>query len=200
MSLNFKHHITFLTAVAILLAIPLCALGDQTESGLLDKLSLTESTFVVGYGNGNLSEGDYEHVALIWHLGFDLKHVFTRLQEHRGILSFTLEPKINPVFNPETDVEIGISFGLKYRYPISKTWSVYALGSVGPHLITVQTQDQANGLVFFDTVGAGFSYFLTPKSALNLEYRFRHASNADIKEPNYGIDSHMVLVGYSLFY
>jgi len=200
MPLNFKHYITFLTAVATFFSLPLCAFGDQAESGLLAKLSLTESTFVVGYGNGSVSEGDYEHVALIWHLGFDLKRLFTRLQEHRGMLSFALEPKINPVFNPDTDVEIGISFGLKYRYPISETWSVYVLGSVGPHLITVQTIDQANGLVFFDTVGGGFSFFLTKKSALNLEYRFRHVSNADIKEPNYGIDSHIVAIGYSLFF
>ena len=200
MSLNFKHYITFLTAVAILLAIPVCAFGDQTESGLLAKLSLTESTFVVGYGNGSISESAYEHVALIWHLGFDLKHLFARLQDHHGILSFALEPKINPVFNPDTDVEIGVSFGLKYRYPISEIWSVYVLGSVGPHLITVQTKDQANGLVFFNTAGAGLSFFLTKKSAVNLEYRFRHVSNAGIKEPNGGIDSHIVAIGYSLFF
>lgn len=200
MSQNFKHPIFFLTAAAILLTLPLCAFGDQAESGLLSKFSLTESTFIVGYGNGNLSEGDYEHVALIWHLGFDLKRLFTRLQEHSGVLSLALEPKINPVFNPDTDVEVGISFGLKYRYPISETWSVYVLGSVGPHLITVQTKDQANGLVFFDTVGAGFAFFLTKQAAINLEYRFRHVSNAGIKEPNGGIDSHIVAIGYSLFF
>ena len=120
--------------------------------------------------------------------------------EHHGILSLALEPKINPVFNPETDVEIGISFGLKYRYPISERWSVYALGTVGPHLITVQTKDQANGFVFFNTAGAGLSFFLTKKSAVNLEYRFRHVSNAGFKEPNGGIDSHIVAFGYSLFF
>jgi len=200
MSLNFKHSIILLTAAAILLALPLGAFGDQTESGFLTKLSLTESTFVVGYGRGSVSEGACEHVTLIWHLGFDLKRLFTRLQDHHGTLSFALEPKINPVLNPDTDVEIGISFGLKYRYPISETWSVYGLGTVGPHLITVQTKDQANGLVFFDTVGAGFSFFLTKKSAVDLEYRFRHASNAGIKEPNGGIDSHIVAIGYSLFF
>ncbi len=200
MLLNFKQYITVLTVVVILFALPPGAFGDQNASELLRKLSLTESTFTVGYGNGSLSEGDYEQVALIWHLGFDLQHVFTRLQGHRGILSFALEPQINPVFNPETDVEVGISFGLKYRYPISESWSVYVLGSVGPHWITVQTKDQANGFIFFDTAGGGVSFFLTEKSAVNLEYRFRHASNADIEEPNGGIDSHMVLIGYSRFF
>ena len=200
MSLNFKCYIAVLTAAVILLALPLGAFGDQAEPGLLTKLSLTELTVVVGYGNASVSESAYEHVALIWHLGFDLKHLFTRLQEHHGILSFALEPKINPAFNPDTDVEVGIGFGLKYRYPISETWSVYVLGSVGPHLITVQTKDQANGFVFFDTVGAGLSFFLAKKSAVNLEYRFRHVSNAGIKKPNNGIDSHIVAIGYSFFF
>lgn len=197
---NFKHYITFITVAAVFLALPLYAYGDSTESDFLSKLSLTESTFILGYGCADISEGDYEHIALIWHLGFDLKRIFTDLQDHQGVLSFTLEPKINPVINPETDVEIGISFGLKYRYPISESWSAYVLGSVGPHFVTVQTIDQANGFIFFDTVGGGFSYFLTKKSAVNLEYRFRHASNADIKEPNSGIDSHILAIGYSLFF
>jgi len=200
MLLRLKYYISFLTAAAVFFALPVCAFGDQAESGLLSKMSLTESTFTVGYGRGSISEGDYEHVSLIWHLGFDLERLFTRLQEHRGALSFVLEPKINPVLNPDTDLEIGISLGFKYRYPLSKKLSAYALGSVGPHLVTVQTQDQANGFVFFDTIGAGISFFLTEKSALNIEYRFRHLSNADIKEPNNGIDSHMVAVGYSLFF
>lgn len=200
MLLRFKHYISILTAAAIIFSLPLFAFADQAESGFLTKLSWTESTFTVGCGRGSVTEGDYEHVALIWHLGFDLERLLTSLQEQRGTLSAFLEPKINPVFNPETDIEIGVSLGFKYRYPLSRKMSAYVLGSVGPHLITVQTVDQANGLVFFDTIGAGFSYFLTEKSAVNLEYRFRHLSNADIKEPNSGIDSHIFAVGYSIFF
>ena len=196
---RLNQFILFLTAVAMLLAPP-PAFGDRAESASQSPFKLTESTIIVGYGSGSIPEGSYEPVTLIWHLGFDVRHFFPQLENHRGTLSLCLEPEFNPVFNPETDVEFGISFGLKYRHPLTKMLSGYVLGSVGPHFITVKTKDQANGFIFFNTVGAGCSYFLTERSALSLEYRFRHMSNAAIKEPNGGIDCHIGAIGYSLFF
>jgi hypothetical protein len=38
-------------------------------------------------------------------------------------------------------------------------------------------------------------YFFTKTVALTFEYRFRHISNAEIKKPNRGIDSHFGLCG-----
>jgi len=177
------------------------ALGEETESGLQSKFSLTESTMIAGFGKGGLTEGSYEHIALIWHLGFDLRRVFFRLEDNRGILTFIMEPEFNPVISPtENDVEFGISFGLKYRYPLTQKLSGYVMASMGPHYITVKSTDQANGFIFFDTVGAGFSLSLTEKTALSLECRFRHISNAGTIKPNGGIDSHIGAIGYSMFF
>ena len=201
MLLEWKLYIFVLAAVVMVMISSPLALAEETESGLQSKFSLTESTMIVGFGKGGFTEGSYEHIALIWHLGFDLKRVFSRLEDNRGILTFIMEPEINPVISPTgNDVEFGISFGLKYRYPFTQKLSGYVLGSVGPHYITVKSTDQANGFIFFNTVGAGFSFSLTEKTALSLEYRFRHISNADTKEPNVGIDSHVGAIGYSMFY
>jgi len=197
---NFKGCI-FLLIALVLFLMPLSpAFGDSGKSGVLSKFHLTESTMIAGFGKGGFTEGSYQHIALIWHLGFDLKRVFSRLEDNRGILTFIMEPKINLVTNPETDVEFGIGFGLKYRYPLSDKLFGYVLGTVGPHYITVKSTDQANGFIFFNTVGAGFSFSLTEKTALSLEYRFRHISNASTIEPNGGIDSHIVAIGYSVFF
>ncbi len=201
MLLKLKLYIFVLAAVVMgMISSPL-ALGEETESGLQSKFSLTESTMIAGFGKGGFTEGSYEHIVLIWHLGFDLKRVFSRLEDNRGILTFIMEPKINPVISPaEKDVEFGISFGLKYRYPLTQKLSGYVLGSAGPHYITVKSTDQANGFIFFNTVGAGFSFSLTEKTALSLEYRFRHISNADTEDPNVGIESHIGAIGYSMFF
>ena len=200
MLLEWKLYIFVLAAVVMVMISSSLALGEETESGLLSKFSLTESTMIAGFGKGEFTEGSYEHIALIWQLGFDLKHFFSRLEDNRGVLTFIMEPKINPVISPENDVEFGISFGLKYRYPLTQNTSGYVLFSIGPHYITVKSTDQANGFIFFDTVGAGFSFSLSEKTALSLEYRFRHISNADTQEPNVGIESHIGAIGYSMFF
>ncbi|MFH1991644.1 MAG: acyloxyacyl hydrolase [Pseudomonadota bacterium] len=196
---RLKQFIFLLTAVAMFF-VPPSAFGDSAESDSQAPFKLTESTIIVGYGSGSIAEGSYEPVALIWHFGFDVRRFFPQLENHRGTLSVCLEPKINPVFNPETDLEFGIGAGLKYRYPVTKKVSAYVFGAVGPHFITVKTKDQANGFIFFDDIGAGCSFFLTERSALSLEYRFRHMSNVSIKEPNGGLDVHIGAIGYSLFF
>ena len=119
---------------------------------------------------------------------------------HRWITSFFLKPKINPVLDPETGAEFGVSLGIKYRYPFNEKLSGYVLGPVGPHYITVETEDQADGFIFFNTIGTGLSFFLTETSAVNLEYRFRHISNASTHVPNGSIDSHIGAIGYSIFF
>jgi lipid A 3-O-deacylase len=201
MLLEWKLYIFVLAAVVMVMISSPLVLAEETESGWRSKFSLTESTLIIGFGKGGFTEGSYEHIALIWQLGFDLRRVFSRLEDNRGILTFIMEPKINRVISPnEQDVELGISFGLKYRYPFTQKLSGYVLGSVGPHYITVKSTDQANGFIFFNTVGAGFSFFLTEKTALSLEYRFRHISNADTLDPNVGIESHIGAIGYSMFF
>jgi len=160
----------------------------------------SESAFITGFGSDSIPEGDYQTVLLVWHLGINLDRVFPSLKSHRGKLTFFLEPQFNPVTNPKDDYEFGVGLGFQYQYPIMEKMSLYALGSVGPHYISVVTEDQANGFVFSDMVGAGLYFHLTDKSAINVGYRFRHLSNGDTVKPNTGIDSHFGVIGYSVFF
>jgi hypothetical protein len=161
---------------------------------------ITESGFITGMGTGSTSEGQYQPILLIWHLASDLKRYISPLQNHKGTLSVTCEPQINPAFNPQTAIEFGVGFGLQYAYPITPKISPYVMGSVGPHYITLQNEHQANGFIFSDTVGVGLYYYLDKKSAINLGYRYRHISNADLKSPNGGLDTQFGIIGYSVFF
>jgi opacity protein-like surface antigen len=78
--------------------------------------------------------------------------------------------------------------------------SVYIMGSVGPHYISVVSTRQANGFIWSDVIGGGFYFHLTNDSAINVGYRFRHLSNAHFATPNGGIDTNFVIVGYSVFF
>jgi hypothetical protein len=118
---------------------------------------IDEMGVIVGVGSGSIAEGYYNPILLIWHLGCDLKKVYPSLEKYRGTFSAYIEPQINPVFNPNTDVEFGVGVGIKYRYALTDAFSWYMMGSIGPHFITVKTQDQANGFIFSDTIGVGCS-------------------------------------------
>ena len=173
---------------------------DEGKPGRSGGSFFTEAGILAGYGSGNLPEGGYRPVLLIGHFGVDLRRCFSGLRDHRGTLSLFLEPQANPVFAPSTNYEVGIGVGLQYSYPVCEPLSLYVLGSVGPHFISVVTDKQANGFLFSDVLGAGLYYRLSKDAAIHAGYRFRHMSNADFAQPNGGIDTHMGIVGYSLFF
>jgi hypothetical protein len=201
--LNLRH--TALLKVFIFVVIVLsgnyayCSEEVQKEGRTSDRF-FTEMGFISGFGSGNIPEGTYQPILLIGHFGVDLKRYFSGLKNHSGTLSVFLEPQINPVVNPQTDFELGIGIGLQYMYPIMGKLSVYALGSIGPHYISVVTTKQASGFIFANTIGAGFYYYLTKYSAINVGYRLRHMSNANLADPNGGIDTNSGVIGYSVFF
>ncbi len=162
---------------------------------------VSESGVVIGYGAGDIAEGEYRPFLMIWHVGFNLKEFPSERSDGRkNAISVFLEPQINPAFTPSTDVEFGIGVGLKYMHHITDRLAAYVMASVGPHWITLQTRDQANGFIFSDMAGVGLSIFVTDRSALNLGFRARHLSNAGLAKPNGGIDSYFGTVGYSVFF
>ena len=160
----------------------------------------TEVGFVTGFGYSTVSEGKYLPVPLIVHLGTDMGRWFPSLANNRGVLTVFLEPQVNPVFGYERRLEAGASLGLKYRYPLTDALSVYGLYSAGFLFLTANTVDQANGLNFANSVGAGISVRIMPGAALDLGFRIRHVSNADLREPNCGIDTYFGTIGFMITY
>lgn len=175
--------------------------ADQSPTPMLGKNSFfTEVGFITGFGYGAVTEGYYFPVPMIVHLGVDLKRWVSSLRDHRGTLTAFLEPQFNFVCGAEFDIEGGIGFGLKYKVPLSDVVSAYGLVSVGPHFITVNTVDQANGVAFADTVGIGVNVTMMPGSALDIGFRLRHVSNANFRVPNCGIDNYFGTIGFMMSY
>ncbi len=198
---TFRRLVALLTALMILSPAGDIRANDDNPAPVISKDSFfTEWGFYTGMGNGNVEEGAYKPIFFILHLGVDMKRWLPSLQGHRGILSLFLEPQFNPSFTPRQNVEFGIGVGAKYAYPFGDTFAVYAQGSVGPHYITLNSTDQAQGFLFADTIGAGLNIYISRGSAIDIGYRLRHMSNAGTRLPNHGIDSHIGLIGFSLFY
>ena len=185
--------------ILLLVTAPAWAQAQQKTIAPMS-FGFDESGFLTGFGTGGTSSGDYNPILLVWHLASDMKKYITPLRDHKGTLSFILEPQVNPAFRPNTDIEFGIGVGLKYAFPLTERISPYIMGSLGPQLITIQTESQASGFNFAEVAGGGVYYYLDGKSAINLGYRFRHLSNAGFKVPNGGLNTHFGVIGYSVFF
>lgn len=182
----------------VLLLLILCA-PLEAETAELSALPPVEAGLTFGFGTSDIKEGKYEPILLIFRLGEDIKQLCPALSSHKGRLTLFLEPQLNPVLNL-SEYEVGIGIGLEYKYPLAEKWSAYVMGSVGPHYISAETEDQARGFVFADSVGAGLYFFAIDNTAFNIGYRYRHLSNGGTKSPNGGINSHFGTIGYFYFF
>jgi hypothetical protein len=200
-----KIPLRFIVVIASLMILlsagAACAADDKPVPVTTKDTFFSELGFYAGAGYGDVVEGPYIPIFFIVHMGMDMKRWFPSLQDHRGTLSLFFEPQFGfAPTNKQNGVEFGVGVGLKYAYPIGDSYSVYILGSVGPHVMTLKTQDQADGFIFNDTIGLGTAFKISPGSAINIECRLRHLSNAEIQKPNYGIENLIGLVGYTLYF
>ena len=190
-----------LAALTVLATAAAARAADDKPAHTMQKdRFFTEIGFVTGFGYSAVTEGDYLPVPFIVHLGTDMKRWFPSLRDHRGTLSLFFEPQFNLVFGHEFEIEGGVGIGLKYRYPVHEAVSVYGLVAAGPHFITAHTVDQANGFNFTETLGVGINVHIMPGAALDLGFRARHLSNADLRDPNCGIDTYFGTIGFMIAY
>jgi hypothetical protein len=172
-----------------------------------------EFSFFSGYAHGNLQEkGSYKIIPGIFRLGYNLDSLgigFCDILQPvarkfniklKGFTEFLFEPYVNTVVSPDSNIEAGGDIAIKYSYPITKKIYLYALSGGGIGYTSQHTREQSTQWGFTPQIGTGFSYFFKKDTALSFEYRYRHFSNADIEEPNDGINVNMFLAGISYFY
>ena len=112
----------------------------------------------------------------------------------KGECDLIVEPFINTVIAPDTNIEVGSNFLLRYMVPFNKVKPYLKVG-VGALYMTQHTREQSTQYNFLPQFGGGIAFRVDESTALNFEYRFRHLSNASFKEPNNGIDTDMFLIG-----
>lgn len=125
-----------------------------------------------------------------WSLGKAVKKDF---------VSFYLEPQFNLVHtNHRLDFEFGLNGGLRNYIRINPGLYFYQMVGSGPHYISANIKKQAKGFIFSNNFSMGVFKSINKKSLfLNLQFRFRHISNAGFKEPNEGVNSYNLVVGLS---
>ncbi|MFV8326813.1 acyloxyacyl hydrolase [Flavobacterium sp. ZS1P14] len=92
--------------------------------------------------------------------------------------------------------EYVLNLGFIIRKPISKTFSVYLLGSVGPMIIDNEMERLSKGFAFSDVFALGFSSKIG-QLTFDVRPNIRHVSNGGLQSPNLGFTTFNMEFGFS---
>ncbi|PTT03686.1 hypothetical protein DBR27_10170 [Flavobacterium sp. HMWF030] len=92
--------------------------------------------------------------------------------------------------------EYVLNFGFLIRRPISKVFSIYALGSIGPMITDTETERMSDGFAFADVLAIGFSAKVN-EFRLDIRPSVRHVSNAGLGSQNAGYNTKNIEIGIS---
>jgi hypothetical protein len=149
---------------------------------------------ITGFGNSFNTNTRYQPI----YFAGDFAWSFGKAAK-KDFLSWYFEPQFNLVRTPRPlDIELGANLGLRNYIRINKGFYLYQMLGSGPHFITAIVRRQARGFIFSDNLAIGAYTRLNKKSLfLNLQFRMRHLSNANITQPNGGINTYNFLVGFA---
>jgi hypothetical protein len=95
--------------------------------------------------------------------------------------------------------EVALTADFRLEKKSLRFWSPYAEYGIGAHLITghhvTEFRDLGGNYHFGNHVGVGLRF--GEHNELDIGYRLQHLSNAGIKQPNEGIDFHILHLRYS---
>jgi len=143
---------------------------------------------------------NYKVIPLSVSFNFNVRNLFNNSEESKGDFVFSLEPFINTVYSPDTNIETGVNFLVRYVFPSKNKFRFYIKGGVGVLYMSQHTREQSTQYNFLPQIGPGVSYFLNQHTSIDFEYRFRHLSNASFDVPNAGINANVFLCGLTHYF
>ena len=97
-------------------------------------------------------------------------------------------------------LELGVGLPMvTYYFDLGNRVYPYLEGGLGLLYTDLRGYHLGGHFSFAETVGVGAAYFLYDNLALNVGWRFRHISNANLYDDNVGLDSGIFLAGFSYF-
>jgi lipid A 3-O-deacylase len=191
--------ITFALAVSV----PAGAVGEEPPDSPF-RFGGWHFGFTTGWGHGmELGNGDassLDYLALLPHAAVGLTDPMAPGSWYGGNVELVVEPSFLVSFDPDDGHAEGLGLLLRYNFLRGERFVPYLEAGAGIVNLDFDIQGQRDGFNFTPQGGAGFHYFIGERTALQLGYRFHHISNAYTRSPNEGINSHLTLVGFTLFH
>lgn len=98
---------------------------------------------------------------------------------------------------PESAYLTGLNCGLRYHFATGTRLVPFLGGSAGVVATDIHGHDLNGVIQFNEQFGLGVRYFINQRNAISLEYAAIHISNAGLSQPNNGVNTHMVSLGFS---
>jgi len=184
-----------LRAVISTFALAVIIVAPSTGSAG-ERSGLQEMSFTTGYGFSD--RGNVQIVPAYARFAWLFPDVIDEpLARNHLNLKWFLEPWIAGVTNGQNAIEVGITpIGLKLEYDAGQQVVPFLIAGTGAMYTGLQGGLGLSGPFEFASFGgAGINLFLTDTLALSFSWRWRHMSNAGIKDPNRGLDTQFVLIG-----
>ncbi|OGR25456.1 MAG: lipid A 3-O-deacylase [Desulfuromonadaceae bacterium GWB2_53_15] len=159
---------------------------------------------LVGYGISHIGFGETRHqvqtMDTIIRAGFFLSDEIGKGSWYQGRHEVLLELPYHLATDHSGRSMAGLYVLGHWRFTGIDAIVPYVLAGGGPLYVDLGLPTMGTKLCFSYQGGTGLQYLIDKKTALNLEYRYHHISNAGTAEPNEPINSSKILLGISVYY
>jgi hypothetical protein len=162
---------------------------------------LQEIAVMIGYGLSHEILGTKEvrqYFILNPRWGIFLTDVMGKVP-YKGALEFLVEPIAMFQFEPDNRYAFGLSALLRYNFWTGSKITPFFDAGGGVMWTDFGLPEQGSEFNFQVQGGPGLHVHLNQRTAITVQYRFHHISNAHTDVPNFGINSSLFLVGITFF-
>lgn len=187
---------------AILSALLLLPCTAPAAEPVTPKTATHEYTFLAGYGITHRGFGDtrtqvqtFDAIGRFgWFLSGELGSGWYR-GRHELLMELPLHLVVDPRVSPMTG---GYLLG-SWKFTSLENWAPYVFAGGGLLYVDLGLPSMGSRLNFSYQGGTGIQYFISTDTALSVEYRYHHISNAGTATPNEPLNSSKVLLGISFY-
>ena len=154
-----------------------------------------------GFGMRVFSSSQKHDIALASvHYGWVFSDVAGRDHWYRGNWELIGEAFGGVQYHPDNAYVAGLTPILRYNFATGTRWMPFIDGGGGLSLTAIHAPDLGSTFEFNLQAGAGVHYFWRSNSAITVQYRYLHLSNADLRTPNLGVNTSVIYAGMSWFF
>lgn len=155
-----------------------------------------------GFALGRSGDSDVEDVqfaALVPRFGLGLTDRLGADAWYHGNLELLVEGALLQAYEPKGGFAGGATLGLRWNFLAWRGIVPFVELAAGIVDLEFDLDHQSDGINFTPQAGLGFHYWLSERTAFTSQWRFHHISNADLRDPNDGINDSLFLLGISFF-
>jgi opacity protein-like surface antigen len=184
--------------VLFVLLFPLNTRADNITS-----TAKSEFGFLAGFGSSFVGFGTTQHqvqtLDAILRAGFFMSDEVGKDSWYQGRHEILLELPYHLAVNYGGRSMVGGYMLGHWRFTSLDKVVPYVLAGGGPLFVDLGLPTMGTKLCFSYQGGAGLQYLIDKNTALSLEYRYHHISNAGTANPNEPINSNKILMGISFY-